>query len=134
MTFAPVQRIGGPNALFFGAYGETGYFLTGEHRPYRKQSATFDRVKPFTNFFRVRTDDGVKSGWGAWQVAARVSYVNLTDAGIRGGRLTDLTLGLNWYLNPFMRVTSDIVHPMLVQPGIGFSSANICGVRMQFEY
>jgi phosphate-selective porin OprO/OprP len=133
-TFVPVQRTDGPDALFFGAYGETGYFLTGEHRPYRRQSATFDRVKPFTNFFRVRTDDGVKSGWGAWQIAARLSYVNLTDAGILGGRLTDVTLGLNWYLNPFMRVTSDIVHPMLVQPGTGFSSANICGVRMQFEY
>ena len=99
-----------------GAYIEAGYFLTGEHRGYKKSSGSWDRVKPFTNFFSVRTQDGVCRGMGAWQVVARYSYLDLSDgagdADITGnfGELNTFGLGLNWYLNPNMRVMANYVY------------------------
>jgi len=70
-------------------------------------------VKPFTNFFRVRTEDcDVETGWGAWEVAWRWDYVDMYDAAgahtptvanngfstIGWGRANAQTIGLNWYL------------------------------------
>ena len=87
--------IGDPD--FWGAYVQASYFLTGEHRPYKTSNGTFDKVKPLKNY-------GKEGGPGAWELAARYSYLNLNDAGVDGGRLRDLTLGLNWYLNPNLRI------------------------------
>ncbi|MFQ5590908.1 MAG: OprO/OprP family phosphate-selective porin, partial [Phycisphaerae bacterium] len=86
--------IGDPT--FSAASIQASYFLTGEHRPYKTSRGVFDRVRPIRNF-------GKDGGPGAWELAARVSHLNLSDAGVHGGRLIDLTLGLNWYLNPNVR-------------------------------
>lgn len=43
-------------------------------------------------------------GNGAVEAAARLSWVDLDDAGVRGGRTLDAELGLNWYLQPGTRV------------------------------
>jgi phosphate-selective porin OprO/OprP len=88
------QRIGDPN--FWAASVQASYFLTGEHRPYKTSSGSFNRIKPLSNYDR-------NGGTGAWELAARLSYLNLNDDGVEGGRLKDLTLGLNWYLNPNVR-------------------------------
>ncbi len=88
------RRIGDPN--FWAASVQASYFLTGEHRPYKTASGSFSRVKPLSIY------DG-NGGAGAWELAARLSYLNLNDDGVKGGRLKDLTLGLNWYLNPNVR-------------------------------
>jgi phosphate-selective porin OprO/OprP len=37
-------------------------------------------------------------------VTLRVSSLDLDDRAIAGGRLDDLTLGLNWYPNPVTRM------------------------------
>lgn len=97
------------NHTFHGGYVYLSYFLTGEHRPYNRQLGVFDRVKPFTNFFRVRTCDGdVASGWGAWEVGYRWSYLDVLDNSLLttngAGQVTDHTLGLTWYLNPYTRL------------------------------
>jgi phosphate-selective porin OprO/OprP len=84
---------------FSGGYVQASYFLTGEHRPYKK--GTFSRVKPKQNF-------GPDGGWGAWEVAARWSYTDIDDGS--AGQLTSpgdvnaVTLGVNWYLNPNTRI------------------------------
>ncbi len=107
------KRAGVQDYYANGAYVYVSYFLTGENRHYSRQRAAFDRVKPFTNVFRVRTEDGyVQTGWGAWEVAYRFSYLDLDDAaaGILGGNAHDHTIGVNWYLNPNMRVMADYVH------------------------
>ena len=46
---------------------------------------------------------GFKS-WGAWQLTARYTYLDLNDKMIVGGRANDLTVGLNWFLNQYMKV------------------------------
>ncbi len=95
----------GGDPRFFGWYAQASYFLTGEHLPYKAKAGKFERLHP-------RRDFGWRpgSGWGAWQVGARLSQLNLASGGIDGGRLTDLTLGLNWYLNPNMRVMLNYVY------------------------
>ena len=90
----------GPDLHFHGAYVYVAYMLTGEHVPLKRTSGTIDRVKPFENFFLVNTcSDGVAGGWGAWQIAMRYSYLDLTDADIQGGIENNATLGLVWYFN-----------------------------------
>ena len=84
--------------LNFGSfYIEGSHFPTGEHRIYRNSRASFDRVKPFHNL-------GNQNGWGAWEIALRYSQLDLNDQLINGGKLRDLTVGLNWYLNPTTRM------------------------------
>lgn len=82
---------------------EAGWFLTGESRPYKKSSATFDRVKPKGIF-------GKDGGRGAWEIAGRVSSLDLGDAALDGGKLDDISLALNWYPNPASRVMLNWVH------------------------
>lgn len=81
---------------FSAASVQASYFLTGEHRPYKRSAGAFDRVKPKKNW-------GKDGGPGAWELAARYSWLDLSDAGVEGGRLNDITLGVNWYLNPNVR-------------------------------
>lgn len=83
---------------FNGLYTYASYFLTGEHRAYNKTAGAFDRVAPLCNF---NIKDG---GWGAWELAARYSYLCLNDKLITGGEEQDFTFGVNWYLNPNTRV------------------------------
>lgn len=93
------------NQQFNGCYVLFSYFLTGENRTYDRRSGTFNRIVPFGNFFRVRDENGyVQTGLGAWEVAYRYSYGDLIDDDVNGGRTGDHTVGLNWYLNPYMRL------------------------------
>ena len=41
--------------------------------------------------------------WGAWEVAARLSYLDLVDGSVNGGRMAIGMLGLNWYWNRYLR-------------------------------
>lgn len=110
------ERTAGSDPTFHGCYVQFGYFLTGEHRPYRRHLGAFDRVKPFENFFRIRDVDGnVRTGKGAWEIAYRYSYLDLLDnLGVSAdsvgcGQISDNTIGLNWYLNPYSRVMFNYV-------------------------
>lgn len=126
------------DCLFFqGAYAQTSYFLTGEHRPYRRQNGTFDRVIPRRDFLRYRgpaKDKCVEVGPGAWEVAARVSGLDLDDGPVQGGRLTDVTLGLNWYLNPYLRVTANWVRAFADRAPAGDSRTDAFGMRVGFDF
>ena len=91
---------GSDDAFFWGGYTYVSYFLTGEHMPWSRDSGTLGRPKPFENFFWVDTCDGCRGGGlGAWQVAARLSHLDMNDADVFGGVGTSLTAGLNWYWN-----------------------------------
>lgn len=98
---------------FYGTYVFVSYFLTGENRPYNRKLGVFDRVRPYENFFRVRTCDGdVQTGRGAWELAYRFSYIDMmSDLMVKGaGIATDHTFGVNWYLNPYTRLMFNYVH------------------------
>lgn len=92
-------------AVLLSAYAMASYFLTGEQRSYSRTAATFRRPMP--------ARDILHSGPGAWEVAARVSFIDLEDASnsahLGGGREVNLSLGLNWYPHAHLRVTWNYV-------------------------
>jgi phosphate-selective porin OprO/OprP len=112
---------------FSGAYAEVGYFLTGENRPYRTNSGTFDRVLPrskYTKGVPFRKENG-----GAWEVLGRISTIDLSDGLVEGGEMTDFTAALNWYLNATARVSVNYVYARPQDRG----HANIFVLRVQYQ-
>lgn len=111
-----ISRRGLNDADFGGAYGQMSWTFTGEQHTYNPQSAAYFRIYPKHPFSLT---DGQ---WGAWELAARVSYVDLDSdyrrgvalasdpAAVDGGRQTGYTLGLNWYPNDLFRLLLDYNH------------------------
>ncbi|KKK75327.1 hypothetical protein LCGC14_2874820, partial [marine sediment metagenome] len=95
---------GGDDVWLQGVYVQTSYFLTGEHRPYDTKTGVFKGVKPKKNFLTGR-------GIGAWEVAMRLSSIDLNDGDLSTSahNMRDLTVGLNWYLNPNMRISGNYI-------------------------
>ena len=77
--------VGDPD--FFSAYGEIGFFLTGETRGYK--GGRWDRTKVLHPF-----DQG---GWGAIQINGRIDYTNLNSRVGPGANLT--TTANNYFVN-----------------------------------
>jgi phosphate-selective porin OprO/OprP len=120
---------------FSGWYAQAGYVLTGENRGFKPEAAVFTNPRPTANAF----DDG---GIGAVEVAARYSTIDLNDGriatgGIEGGELDVWTLGLNWYLNPNLRVMTDYsridLDDVLASLGRG-GVANVVQIRLQVAF
>lgn len=136
-TSTQVGNVGGD---FYGAYGQASWFLTGECRNYKRSEGVFDRVTPFTNFWLVRGGNGLDAGWGAWELAARWSYLDFTDGpSANAGQQNDLTLGVNWYWKPYTRMMFNWIHPWNdynVASAGGFTdgAGDILGVRMQVDF
>ena len=105
-----VSRRGNQEDLFFwGVYGQLSWFATGEHRNYSPKYGNFGRTKLKKNF------DPTAGTWGAFELAARVSYLDLNSHDVRGGELFDITAGVNWYLWPNVRIMTNYVHSILRQ-------------------
>lgn len=92
-----VDQTAGGTLNFGGYYVSASWFLTGESRPYDPYNGKFTRVSPRKDFSWKKND------WGAFELACRYSFTNLTNQNIQGGRLNMLMGGLNWYLTPHIR-------------------------------
>ncbi len=88
---------------FTGYYAEASYFITGESKNYLPKSGKFDRVTPKWAF------NPKEGNWGAWQIAARYSNLDLNDSVIKGGKVDDVTLGLRWIPQPYASVTLNYI-------------------------
>ncbi len=112
----------GGSLSFPGAYVFASYFLTGENRPYA--NGIFGRVTP-----RNPVDfDFEGGGLGAWELAARWSWLDLNDSAgalaVSGGEQTDLTGGVNWYLTSYLRVMLNYVYAHVEDRETGASIAS----------
>ncbi|MEO5813202.1 MAG: porin [Rhodanobacter sp.] len=106
---ANADRRSGGNADFRGWYVQTAYVLTGESRNYNPSSGSFGRFKP---------ERPVSAGGpGAWQLAARLSEIDLSDGLINGGKERNLALGVNWFLEPTVRLSLNYVNVLEVDGG-----------------
>jgi len=117
------------NPRFKGFYLSGSYFLTGEHRNYNRSLGVFTGVTPKQGFHLF------DEGWGALEMACRFSYVDLNDKAINGGKESNLTLGLNWYLNEKSRFMFNYTHARVtdrVDPPIDNGRANIFQMRFQY--
>ncbi len=108
---------------FSGHYVQAGYFLTPDHRRYKTGGGEFDRQKPGSNW-------GKGGGRGAWEVAVRLSSIDLADRGVTGGEQDNVSLGLNWYPNPATRLMINFVNADV--DGVG--DANFVLVRWQVDF
>jgi phosphate-selective porin OprO and OprP len=144
----------GSDPTYNGWYVETGWFVTGESRPYK--DGVFQRVKVKNPV--VWRKGG---GWGAWQIAGRYDVLDLTDQAltIQGnpvinppsssaqnctlcGEQSTWQIGVNWYLNDYTRLMfnyaeSDIVGgALLLADGSSANrndGANIKGFGMRAQ-
>jgi len=91
-----IARSGLSDLNFDGGYLQASYTLTGERRKYSESAGAYGGINP------KNPVDG-KGGWGAWELGARYSYVDLTDNVVFGGTQKNITVGLNWYVNSNMR-------------------------------
>lgn len=106
---------------FDGWYVQGGWVLTGENRPYNPTEARIDAPKMNYNF------NPSAGTWGAFELVARYSDLDLNyhtcgaghavpgapapcfDA-VNGGQQKITSIGLNWYMNPDIRVMVDWLH------------------------
>jgi phosphate-selective porin OprO/OprP len=97
-----------PDPDFSGYYLQGSWMLTGESRRYNAVTGSFQNPRPLVPFSSA-------GGWGAWELAARYSRMNLNfeeglagtaafPGSVRGGDQNVLTFGVNWYLNPNFKV------------------------------
>jgi phosphate-selective porin OprO/OprP len=102
------QNIGDESYRVQGYYAYLSFFLTGEHRPYKK--GTFGRVTPKSDFCAL------ENKWGAVELLARYSVMDYSNAnglatfdGVAVEAVSNVTLGLNWYLNKYARVMYNFI-------------------------
>jgi len=126
---ANVNRDVAHDAGFDGFYVLGSWLITGESRVYKADKGVFDMVVPRQPF-------SLKNGGsGAWEVALRYSNLDLNDADVRGGELDDLTVGLNWYINQYVRLSANYVSVLDVKGGAHDNDEpDIYEMRMQFAY
>jgi phosphate-selective porin OprO and OprP len=96
--------VGTTTLNFSGGYAQLMYMLTGENRNYNRERANFERVVPYEDWVRMPGEYGRACGHGAWQVGIRYSYVDLNDKKVYGGQENEFTAGLNWFLNPNLKL------------------------------
>jgi phosphate-selective porin OprO/OprP len=121
-------RSGGGAAGFSGFYVQAGYFLTGEHRIY--DEGAWARNRPRANFLEG-------GGFGAWELLARYSSLDLSDAdaGVDGGKMDDITIGLNWYPHANARVMFNYIMSSVDDVDGGeIGTANAFAVRYQLDF
>ncbi len=109
-----------PDLRFDGYYAFLSYFLTNDTRPYSNSNAAFDTVEP-------------SSPKGAWEIAARISNLDLNDKAMAGGEVDIITLGMNYYM------TSDLlfmVNYVMTDSNhnAGDDDPNILQMRVRFTF
>lgn len=132
-----IDQIGGSPVFFHGSYGYASYFLTGEHRAYDRKYGRFATPRVRDPFLRPGRKRCLGWGPGAWEVAARIAHMDFTSSNLplgsngleQGSRLTQGTLGLNWYLHDNVRLMFNYVHVIPVDPNFGTSTADAFYIR-----
>jgi phosphate-selective porin OprO/OprP len=102
------RRTALPDPDFDGWYGVLTYSLTGEEHQYDPTTASFRGLRPAHPL-------GTPGGYGAWELKARYSDIDLdfnplttaAAGGIFGGKQDVWTIGLNWYVNNAIRFALD---------------------------
>ena len=109
--------------MFSAYYGTLSWFLTGEHKNYIKSKTTFGRLTPNKNL-------GQGGGFGAIELSLRYSYINLDDVDLKGGIMSNITAGINWYINPATKIVFNYIYADVKNMG----KANIFQMRFQVAF
>jgi phosphate-selective porin OprO/OprP len=123
-----VQRVNAldvPDPLFHGGDAVASWLITGERRKYNTAGGYFLAVSPRRTV--------VEGGPGAWEVLVRLSYIDLDDGAIHGGRFWRLTPMLNWYLTDHLRLELAYGVGQLDRFGL-VGTTQFFQTRLQFQF
>ncbi|HWY60776.1 MAG TPA: porin [Rhizomicrobium sp.] len=128
------RRLALPNPHFSGWYAFLTYSLTGEQHPYDPTTASFRNLRPSSPL-------GSSGGWGAWEIAARYSDIDLNylpfataaKGGIPGGQQDVWTLGLNWYPNNAIKFQLDYDNIKVNHPNAPASDISADAVMLRSQ-
>jgi phosphate-selective porin OprO/OprP len=95
---------------FAGWLASAGWFITGESFAYNHVDGVF--AGPKVGKALDKTD-----GYGALELCARYSELDLTGGTVRGGKMRDAIVGVNWFLSNNLKVAVDGVNSRV--DGIG---------------
>jgi len=101
--FVHAKRPASAGPIFHAFYVSTSYALTGEARPYVESLGTIRRIRP-----KRELRDG-SGGLGAFELAFRVSYIDLDDKEVAGGKLANASFAFNWYPTYPTRVSFNVI-------------------------
>jgi phosphate-selective porin OprO/OprP len=127
--YTGVKREADTDLQFGGYYLYGSWFITGESRNYKADKGVFDIIKPNRNF------DLKGGGYGAWELGLRFSGIDLNDDNVSGGQERNMTVGLNWYPNSYVRLMANYVHVLEVEGGAhNNEEPDLFQVRAQVAY
>ena len=107
--------VGNPNLHGFAVTGS--WAITGEMRGYDRKRGVFSPL-PVSRSVN-------QNGNGAWELAARWSELDATNAMLSGGETRILSLGLSWWLTPLMSFSFDYRWVNLDRDGLDGESTGL---------
>jgi phosphate-selective porin OprO and OprP len=112
---------------FSGWYAQAAYTLIGKPRQYRPSVAAWGGPSPVEKF------NPASGSWGAIEVGARFSTVNLNDQGVRGGQQRVWSAVINWYPAEPLRFSLEYGHADVAE-GKAPRSLNFVALRGQLFF
>jgi phosphate-selective porin OprO/OprP len=120
-----VNALDVPDPLFHGGDAVVSWLITGETRKYNTAGGYFLAVSPKRTVF--------EGGPGAWEAVLRLSYIDLDDGAVHGGRFWRLTPMVNWYLNDSLRLEFAYGVGQLDRFGV-VGTTQFFQTRLQFQF
>jgi phosphate-selective porin OprO and OprP len=93
-VWTKVLRTTQDDPMMAGRYAFVSWFVTGESRTYDLLNGVFLQPVP-------------TRALGALELAVRYSTLDLNDQDVTGGLAHNWTLGVNWYVNNYVRLTAN---------------------------
>ena len=107
---------------------ELGWVVNGPGRNYRVEAPGASEYAIFNGVVVPDERRVSRGGIGVFELAARVSAIDLRAGPVRGGAEQDLSLGINWYPDDNVRLMADYVHAR-TDP----SAASVTGQRVDSD-
>ena len=108
-----------PDFHAYGGYIEGGYFILGNRLGYDRRDAV-----------PLCTEEN-----GSLAIFARINHTNLNNSYLKYGMLTDISLGVNYYLNSHLIFRLNYSHVKTDRhTAIGKSNYNVLQSRIQIKF
>jgi phosphate-selective porin OprO/OprP len=121
---ASAPGVGNPRSGAY--YVQASWGITGDIRPYDHGGGYFGQLKPSVPFSFKH------GGVGAWELAARYSWIDLTSGAIDGGRFDRTSAALSWFPNAEFRLEFNYGYGRLEKAGLS-GRTSFYQLRLQWE-
>lgn len=113
-----LNRFGTKNYNAKAGYIQAGYMILGAKHNYNAKTGMIVNPAP-----------------KSLEVLVRYDNVNLNNAGIRGGRMSDISLGMNYFINKFIAAKINYTHMMPGKTALSVTDDyDVFQARIQFSF